>query len=206
MSMNSGYYGWSMSQNAVSAYEQGEMPKSKWTKAAMVKTIKDYCENEERVLLVDITTMKKEELFNSFYCYSSWHHTSKFCNSTDFYSLDEEAVIEATRPMTVEEKANLEEIKTASMLRKTLRDFYQDELRNIEFLVSSSFRHKHGFAIDSWNGYKLLHPDKFSLVRKSLKGNKIYKVKLPSKQEVEVNEKEFDRYASLTLEELLTED
>lgn len=33
-----GYYGYSMSNNAVEAYENGEMPISKWTKKEIVGT------------------------------------------------------------------------------------------------------------------------------------------------------------------------
>ena len=41
MDVNSGYIGYSMSRRAAEAYEDGEMPKSKWTKKAMVAAIKD---------------------------------------------------------------------------------------------------------------------------------------------------------------------
>lgn len=40
--MNSGYSGWSMSRNAVAAYRDGEMPKSKWTKKAILAALEDY--------------------------------------------------------------------------------------------------------------------------------------------------------------------
>lgn len=43
MDVNSGYIGYSMSRRAAEAYEDGEMPKSKWTKKAMVAAIKDAC-------------------------------------------------------------------------------------------------------------------------------------------------------------------
>lgn len=36
MDVNSGYIGHSMSRRAAEAYEDGEMPNSKWTKKAMV--------------------------------------------------------------------------------------------------------------------------------------------------------------------------
>lgn len=36
----SGYNGWSMSNNAIAAYEDGEKPLSKWTKAEILDTIK----------------------------------------------------------------------------------------------------------------------------------------------------------------------
>ena len=36
-----GYNGWSMSNNAVAAYEDGEKPLSKWTKADIFDAIKE---------------------------------------------------------------------------------------------------------------------------------------------------------------------
>lgn len=44
MDVNSGYIGHSMSRRAAEAYEDGEMPKSKWTKKAMVAAIQAYCD------------------------------------------------------------------------------------------------------------------------------------------------------------------
>ena len=38
INMNSGYSGYSMSNNAVNAYENGEMPLSKWTKDCLLYT------------------------------------------------------------------------------------------------------------------------------------------------------------------------
>ena len=40
MDVNSGYIGYSMSRRAAEAYEDGEMPKSKWTKKAMVAAMR----------------------------------------------------------------------------------------------------------------------------------------------------------------------
>lgn len=38
-----GYLGSSMSVRAAEAYEQGEMPISRWTKTAIIHAVKDYC-------------------------------------------------------------------------------------------------------------------------------------------------------------------
>ena len=38
-----GYLGSSMSVRAAEAYEQGEMPISRWTKTAIIQAVKDYC-------------------------------------------------------------------------------------------------------------------------------------------------------------------
>ena len=96
-SVNSGYVGWSMSKRAADAYEGGERPKSKWTKAAMLSAIREFCESTEGTsepVRYDqkIERLRKDDIFDRFFHYSSWHHTSKYFNATDFYALDEEEV------------------------------------------------------------------------------------------------------------------
>jgi|GEM_PF-1086748 len=104
-SMNSGYSGWSMSVRAAQAYEDGEMPKSKWTKKAMLVAIEGYCDEFDLVFPSELlNAMRKSELFERFFELSSWHHTSKYCNETDFYSINEEAVCDVAPEMGEEER------------------------------------------------------------------------------------------------------
>lgn len=49
-----GYCGYSMSNNAVSAYRCGEMPLSKWLKSDLIDSIEDVLENK-----TDISKFKK---------------------------------------------------------------------------------------------------------------------------------------------------
>lgn len=87
----SGYYGWSMSNNAVSAYENGEMPMSKWTKKAIIEHIKEAINEGDIEIQFSLNELKKlplKALREFCLIYTSWHHTSKFYNKTDFYSLD----------------------------------------------------------------------------------------------------------------------
>lgn len=106
MDVNSGYIGHSMSRRAAEAYEDGEMPKSKWTKKAMVAAIQSYCDEFDMLFDPDVLKgMHKDEVFERFFHESSWHHTSKFFNETDFYKLDEDAVCGSFRPMTDAEVA-----------------------------------------------------------------------------------------------------
>ena len=86
-----GYYGFSMSNNAVDAYESGEKPLSKWTKTDIIAAIEDAISEEELTLLCCIEKLKKAPvtvLKDLCLEYSSWHHTSKYYNKTDFYSLN----------------------------------------------------------------------------------------------------------------------
>ena len=91
MNANSGYSGWSMSNRAVEAYESGEKPKSKWTKKAMLAEIASYIYGEDvsDEAVAYLEGLAKDELFRRFFYNSSWHHTSKCFNITNFYALDE---------------------------------------------------------------------------------------------------------------------
>lgn len=64
MDVNSGYIGYSMSRRAAEAYENGEMPKSKWTKKAMVAAIQSYCDEFDMLFDPDLLKgMHKDEVF-----------------------------------------------------------------------------------------------------------------------------------------------
>ncbi len=90
MDMNSGYDGYSMSKRATSAYLDGEMPISKWNKKAILEAISELTDAEY------FGKLTVSELKSLFLNCSSWHHTSKYANATDFYSIDEEAVLTFT--------------------------------------------------------------------------------------------------------------
>lgn len=82
-----GYNGWSMSNNAVAAYEDGEKPLSKWTKADIFDAIEDH-EIELKCSIEKLRKLPVKLLKEVCLTYSSWHHTSNHYNKTDFYSLD----------------------------------------------------------------------------------------------------------------------
>ena len=82
-----GYKGWAMSNNAVVAYEYGEKPLSKWTKAAILDAIRKQ-EIELKCSKEKLRKLPVEVLKETCLIYSSWHHTSSHYNKTDFYSLD----------------------------------------------------------------------------------------------------------------------
>lgn len=86
-----GYNKWSMSNNAVAAYEDGEKPLSKWRKSDIFEAI----EESEITLECSIEKLRKlpvKVLKEVCLRYSSWHHTSNHYNKTDFYSLDEDGI------------------------------------------------------------------------------------------------------------------
>lgn len=58
-----GYSGYSMSNNAVDAYESGEKPRSKWTKAAILNAIEAEVLNGTLSLQCNIEKLKQAPLF-----------------------------------------------------------------------------------------------------------------------------------------------
>ncbi len=92
-----GYDGFSMSNNAVEAYESGEKPKSKWTKREIIEEIKRQIEEDETELdvsLSDIEKMPVEALRELALSETSWHHTSGYYNRTYFYEVDASEITE----------------------------------------------------------------------------------------------------------------
>lgn len=88
-----GYSGSSMSNRAREAYENGEMPKSKWTKSAMINALSEFCDGHN-VDISAIEHMTKDQIFQRFFECSSWHHTSKFANTTYFYTASESLFVD----------------------------------------------------------------------------------------------------------------
>lgn len=80
-----GYHGYSMSNNAVAAYSQGEQPYSKWTKSDILAEIPSELKDVAKQLTV-------AELKALFLHRTSWHHTSSHFNRTDFYSVDSDGI------------------------------------------------------------------------------------------------------------------
>ena len=90
-----GYSGCSMSTRAVIAYESGEMPKSKWTKKAMLDAVEQLCDEEGIDYDGRLSKLTKAELFDRFFEWKSWHHTGKYATRTDFYGIASDKVLEA---------------------------------------------------------------------------------------------------------------
>lgn len=89
--MNSGYSGYSMSNRAVEAYENGEKPLSKWTKEELLNEIEEYFNVNPDMQSPNYDLLKRvnvSRLRGQCLTYSSYHHTGKYCNVTDFYEID----------------------------------------------------------------------------------------------------------------------
>ena len=82
------YIDYSMSVNAALAYEEGEKPLSKWTKSVILAAVGEKAEI--------LSPLNLNELRDLVLYRSSWHHTSKLYNRTDFYAVDEDKLEEVT--------------------------------------------------------------------------------------------------------------
>ena len=88
-----GYNNYSMSNNAVAAYEDGKMPLSKWTKTAILEAIEMYLESIGNAdHFQKFENMTKTDLMRFIESTGEWHHTSKYFNRTYFYQLNESLV------------------------------------------------------------------------------------------------------------------
>ena len=188
-----GYVGHSMSERAEEAYEDGEMPKSKWTKKAMLRAIEDYLNEMDRVCELDLGNLKKAELFERFFDYSSWHHTSYMFNETDFYSIDEVAIEEASRPMTDAERAERDVRHAANeeVLRaldeSTRRKAREREDRHNRYKdLCALVRDKTGFSWGTVSAYIALFPDRVLSSHVSKRGNNVIRICTPDGRELDV--------------------
>ena len=85
-----GYFGYSMSNNAVDAYDSGKMPLSKWSKDKILAAIKWWYDKGEAEEIIPIL-MKYPLGFLRYAALESteWHHTSSHYNKTDFYEFND---------------------------------------------------------------------------------------------------------------------
>ena len=87
--MNTGYRAYSMSNRAYDAYNNGEKPLSKWNKGDILGEVKEYAKETDLNFSMSIFENAPKSVMSDLVLRkSSWHHTSSYCNSTDFYSVD----------------------------------------------------------------------------------------------------------------------
>lgn len=89
-SVNSGYYGYSMSWGAIDAYERGLLPISKWTKGKIIDALEKEGATPEQLKAFRCFSLK--DLKEIALEIVEWHHTSKFFNKTNFYDINEDCL------------------------------------------------------------------------------------------------------------------
>ncbi len=148
--MNKGYNGYSMSKRAAAAYDNDEMPLSKWTKKALLEAIERAADGCDRTPLAEVYKLKRDELRERFLVYTAWHHTSKACNITDFYTLDTNEVMRASRALTDEEIQ-----ERASAFYNELQEKKAQELKKLKRAKSEIIESISALEFYERNGYEL---------------------------------------------------
>lgn len=84
--MNSGYNGYSMSNNAIKAYGENRKPLTKFDKY----DVEDFNDKlHDRGIEVKVKSLAAFKRLVKRYGYTGeYHHTSAYCNATDFYDPD----------------------------------------------------------------------------------------------------------------------
>ena len=94
-----GYCGYSMSNNAVAAYDEGKKPISKWKKEEILCLIEEMIEEDALELNCSFEKLRRlpaPVLKDECLSCTEWHHTGKFYKETDFYELDEGKIEQLT--------------------------------------------------------------------------------------------------------------
>ncbi|MFR4801882.1 MAG: hypothetical protein ACLT98_00200 [Eggerthellaceae bacterium] len=82
-----GYIGASMSANARAAYEAGEMPRSKWTKAAILGALRGYCDEMDLLYDPAVESETRAALFDGSSPTRPGTHR-RYARETGFFALD----------------------------------------------------------------------------------------------------------------------
>lgn len=147
-----GYIGASMSANARAAYEAGEMPRSKWTKAAILGALRGYCDEMDLLYDPAVESETKAALFDRFIAYSSWHHTGAYARETEFFALDEAAVVGAFRELGPEEAAERDRIRAQAAARVWEAERHRREAECL-------FEYRFSCSPYSAMAYEAFHPE-----------------------------------------------
>ena len=149
-----GYNGWSMSNNAVQAYEDGEKPLSKWTKKTLVYELADALDAEPEEVAEVLKPYTVKEVKNKCLTYSSWHHTSSRYNRTAFYELDDFedlADLECRlsgKPNTAKEERENAEMEALQKAWAEVQAKYYGKMPTDKEAVKKVWRYAHGGAFD----------------------------------------------------------
>lgn len=168
-----GYLGSSMSVRAAEAYEQGEMPISRWTKTAIIQAVKDYCFDFDLAYDPDIENNTKAELVKEFLEYKSWHHSSRTAREVEFFGLNEDAVCRSFEPMS--EEQIIERDRQIADERAALE-------ARLQFMQSREKEFKQKFECDpsSVLAYEAIHPEMCERFFSRRKKAEMIKYRLPT--------------------------
>ena len=184
MDMNKGYHGYSMSKRAASAYTNGEKPLSRWTKRAIIDSIDEWEENNNRLMTVDVNQMTRDDLIERYIRYSSWHHTSKMINVTEFYQLSDILLTADSREMTADEiKSRNDMISSQINAEEEEEKRIREDLENARKAVEA-FEEANGYSKTCW--WRIVAERPESVVAKTIsrRGNVTYHINYEGHEKV----------------------
>lgn len=144
-----GYNKWSMSNNAVQAYEDGEKPLSKWTKKTLVFELADALDAEPEEVANVLKPYTVKEIKDKCLVYSSWHHTSSRYNRTAFYELDDFEDLEdlecrlSGKPNTAKEERQKAEMEALQRAWAEVQAKYYAKMPTDKEAVKKVWRYAH---------------------------------------------------------------
>lgn len=181
---NGGYSGYSMSNRAVSAYNDGEMPLSKWTKALILASVEELLTSGADEIMSKLRQLSKRTLASHFLVYASWHHTSSYYNKTEFYRIDDYAVEHLTLETCNELKQKDLASKQEQTEEKQPNPCYVGTLNYLEW--SGTRRHPRatakselGIVEERGRFYVLYRQDGAEMLRKKMSANGVSVVRQP---------------------------
>lgn len=185
-----GYLGSSMSVRAAEAYEQGEMPISRWTKTAIIHAVKDYCFDFDLAYDPDIEKKTKAELAKEFLEYKSWHHSSRTAREVEFFGLNEDAVCRSFEQMSEEQiiERDRQMADERAALEARLQSMQSRE---------KEFEKKFECDPSSVLAYEAIHPEMCERFISRRKNTEMIKYRLPT-EAVKAGMKEEQVYLSHT--------
>ena len=137
-----GYHNYSMSNNAISAYDMGERPLSKWSKTDLINKINSVRSDYDSVNFAH-SRFKKisvKVMRDHFLRQSSWHHTSSHYNKTKFYLVDDGAVQELNGEI-------IAKLERKTQIEKEIKSETTQERWECEYLIWGGTR-KHPKATE----------------------------------------------------------
>lgn len=178
--LNSGYVGQSMSVRAKEAYSSGEKPLSKWTKTEIIARIHERIEDESiddpgEELLKALPSFSLQTLKELCLSESSWHHTGKFFNETNFYDVCELPTLEIFQEREETNKEEREAKKQAKKQRYAVVTYFWNENRGSMKHPNIYDCEKTFLAIIQGETATLIAPNSYSFNNKKVRNFRILK-------------------------------
>ena len=121
-------------------------------KAAILGALRGYCDEMDLLYDPAVESETKAALFDRFIASSSWHHTGAYARETEFFALDEAAVVGAFRELGPEETAERDRIRAQAAARVREAERHRREAECL-------FEYRFSCSPYSAMAYEAFHPE-----------------------------------------------